>query len=140
MAKKIFLDANVIISVVNKEYPLFPFSSRILSLTGKWNFELTTSPLCLAIAFYFAEKKHQSELAKSKIKLLSEHISVTENSSSSVQKALDDPRVLDFEDGLQYYSAVENKTDVIVTENVRDFYFAEIEVLNSLDFCKKYLF
>ena len=32
---KVFVDANILVSVVNKEYPLFPYTSRILSLAGK---------------------------------------------------------------------------------------------------------
>lgn len=65
---KLFLDANVLVSVVNKEYPLFTYSSRILSLASNPKFEVYTSPLCLAIAFYFAEKqnyrKSQNKIVK----------------------------------------------------------------------------
>jgi len=54
---KIFLDANILVSVLNKEYPVFSYSSRVLSLADNTKFKVYTSPLCLAIAFYFAEKK-----------------------------------------------------------------------------------
>ncbi len=57
---RVFLDANVLVSVLNKEYPLFPNSSRILSLADKPGFELYTSPICLAIVFYFSEKKKRN--------------------------------------------------------------------------------
>ena len=59
---KVFLDANILVSVINKEYPLFPFTSRILSLNQNFRFSLYTSPLCLAIAFYFAEKKSKKSV------------------------------------------------------------------------------
>ena len=78
---KIFLDANVLVSVINKEYPLYTYTSRIVSLADHKRFEVYTSPLCLAIAFYFAEKKHKKQ-AKQKIKLLSEHLVVTDISSA----------------------------------------------------------
>jgi len=52
-----FIDANILFATLNKEYPLFTWSSRLLSLQGKHNIELFTSPLCLAIAFYFSGKK-----------------------------------------------------------------------------------
>jgi predicted nucleic acid-binding protein len=73
---KIFLDANILVSVLNKEYPVFSFSSRILSLAQNKKFEVFTSPLCLAIAFYFAEKKHKTVKAKEKIKLLCDYIQI----------------------------------------------------------------
>ncbi|MEI9958643.1 MAG: PIN domain-containing protein [Ferruginibacter sp.] len=69
---RIFLDANILVSVLNKEYPLFTYAARIVSLADNKKFTVYTSPVCLAIAFYFAEKKCGTQLAKQKIKLLSE--------------------------------------------------------------------
>jgi predicted nucleic acid-binding protein len=135
---KLFLDANILVSVLNKEYPLFPFTSRILSLAGS-QFQFYTSPVCLAIAFYFAEKKSNSSVAKKKVELLCRHITIAENSASAVKKTIENPAVHDFEDGLEYYAALENGCKCILTEDTGDFYFAEIEVLNSMDFCRKYL-
>ncbi len=136
---RIFVDANIIISVLNKEYPSFTYTSRILSLGSFKNFTLYTSPICLAIAFYFAEKKHRAAKAKGKIKLLCEHINVTDTGESTVQNALKNNKVLDFEDGLEYYAAIESKCDCIVTEDVGDFHFAEIEIINSQNFFDKYM-
>jgi len=136
----IFLDANILVSVLNKEYPTFTNSARILSLAGNKKFSLLTSPICLAIAYYFAEKKHKSSIAKSKIKILSEHISIAANSCEAVLKCIANPSIHDFEDGLEYYAALESKCDCIITEDKTDFYFSEIEVLNSEEFSKKYLF
>ena len=137
---KIFLDANILVSVLNKEYPLFTTTSRILSLTDKKGFTLYTSPVCLAIAFYFAEKKFRSVKAKSKIQLLCEHINITHINENIVFKTLQTSAINDFEDGLEYYSAVDNKCDCIITEDIDDFYFSKIEVLRSEEFFKKYLF
>ncbi len=136
---KLFLDANILVSVLNKEYPLFSFSSRILSLPSATRSKLFTSPVCLAIAFYFAEKKSKSSLAKQKIELLCKHIAIAGNSADSVIKSLRNKSIHDFEDGLEYYAALESKCDCIITEDTSDFYFSEIEVLNSVDFCKKYM-
>lgn len=47
---RVFLDANVLVSMLNKAYPLFTFSSRILSLTDARNHQLYTSS-----DFYFSE-------------------------------------------------------------------------------------
>ena len=137
---RIFLDANILVSVLNKEYPLYTITSRILSLSDRKNFILYTSPVCLAIAFYFAEKKFRSTKAKSKIQLLCEHIQITLVNESAVIKTLENPAINDFEDGLEYYSAFENKCNCIITEDVDDFYFSKIEVLKSEDFFRKYLF
>ena len=135
---KVFLDANVIISVLNREYPLFVYSARILSLAHSRKFELYTSPLCLAIAFYFSSKKSGEKMAKSKIKLVLENINLTNIDDSVTRKAVTDPRINDFEDGLEYYSAIGKSCKVIITENKEDFFFSEIEALNCMEFITRY--
>jgi hypothetical protein len=115
-------------------------TSRILSLSDRKNFALYTSPVCLAIAYYFAEKKFRSDKAKSKIKLLCDHIQITCVNESAVIKTLQTAAIIDFKDGLKYYSALENKCDCIITEDVGDFYFSKIEVLTSENFFKKFFF
>ncbi len=136
---KIFLDANILVSVLNKEYPLFTYTSRIVSLADKQRFSVFTSPVCLAIAFYFAEKKSNSVSAKKKIEVLCNHLQVAPAGKNTVMQSIQNPAVNDFEDGLEYYSALESKCDCIITEDINDFYFSKIEVLNSEHFFEKYL-
>lgn len=136
---RLFVDANILVSVLNKEYPLFPFTSRILSLAGEKVFQIYTSPVCLAITFYFAGKKHGILSAKQKIDILCRHISIAENTSAAVKKSLSHPAIYDFEDRLEYYAAKENQCHCIITENKDDFYFSEIEVMGSIAFCNKYM-
>jgi predicted nucleic acid-binding protein len=137
---RIFLDANILVSVLNKEYPLFTYSARILSLADNKKFTVYTSPVCLAIAFYFAEKKCGNQLAKQKIRLLAEKILITDVGKNEVLQALHNPEVNDFEDGIEYYAAKNNKCEVIVTEDTEDFYFADIKVCKAQIFLMEYLF
>ncbi len=135
---RIFLDANVLVSVLNKEYPLFTYSSRILSLASHPKFEVYTSPMCLAIAFYFAEKKNKAT-AKQKIVILCQHIKIVGNTSAGVIATLSNKKINDFEDGLEYYAALDVKCDMIVTEDMSDFYFSDIAVYSCSDFFSKHL-
>ena len=135
---RVFIDANVIISVSNREYPLFIFSARILSLGNRDRFELFTSPLCLAIAFYFSSKKSGERMAKNKIQSLLKNISLTTIDESVARQTAEDPRINDFEDGLEYYSAIKEFCKAIITEDKNDFYFSEIEVLNCSEFLTRH--
>ena len=122
----------------NREYPLFIYSARILSLGNSDRFELFTSPLCLAIAFYFSSKKSGEMMAKKKIQSLLENISLTTIDDSIARQTADDPLINDFEDGLEYFSAIEQSCSAIVTEDKDDFYFSEIEVLNCSEFLTRH--
>lgn len=134
---RLFIDANILVATLNKEYPLFIWSSRILSLQGKQNIELFTSPLCLAIAFYFSSKKSGEKMAREKIEMLLQHIGITSVDERVADQAIKNKLIHDFEDGMEYYSATQHKCDCIITENQKDFYFSEIEVIGCEAFLVK---
>ena len=136
---KLFLDANILVAVLNKEYPLFSYAARILSLGSSNRYKIYTSPVCLAIAFYFAEKKHGTQSAKQRISLLANNIMITDVGKEAVLSSLANKKVNDFEDGIEYYTALKSKCEVIITEDVADFYFSEMEVLNTKNFIGKYM-
>ena len=136
---KIFVDANVLVSVIKREYPLYNYSSRILSIANKPPYLLYTSPLNLAITFYFAQKNSKNNLAKKKIDILQQHFTITEMNNAMVKSSLQNKKVEDFEDGLQYYSALNSGCECILTEDIDDYYFSDIEVINCQDFIMKYL-
>jgi predicted nucleic acid-binding protein len=136
---KVFLDANVLVSVLNKEYPVFPYTARILSLAGHKGFSLTTSAICLAIAWYFAEKKHGRQAAKNKIDLLLTHIDIAGCGKEEAMLSVKNKKVHDLEDGLEYYTALHANCNCIITSDMNDFYFSDIEVLEPERFLKKYL-
>jgi predicted nucleic acid-binding protein len=133
---KLFLDANVLVAVLNKEYPIFSYAAKILSLSDRPNFELSTSPTCIAIAFYFASKKSGQKLAKTKIQSLLNHINLTSVDEECTKKAVQNPKVIDLEDGIQNYSAEKFGCQYIITENVADFYFSNLKVISCEAFLK----
>ncbi len=137
---KIFVDANVLVAVLNRQYPLFPYAARVLSLSDRPDVHVYTSPICLAIAFYFAEKKSGQNQAKHKIAILTEKLCVASTDEETVRLATKNPAVHDFEDGLQYYAALQAGCDTIITEDVSDFYFSEIRVHNCETFITGSLF
>ena len=83
---KLFLDANVLISVLNHELPVFTYSSRILSLEQfSSRYKLYTSPLCLAITYYFASKKCGNKKAIEKMQILGNLLNICTISEAEVK-------------------------------------------------------
>ena len=58
-------------------------------------FSIYTSPICMAIAFYFGEKRSGHALAKNKIALLAEKIQIMPTDKSTVRDALRNPEIND---------------------------------------------
>ncbi len=77
-------------------------------------------------------------MAKRKISILAANLKVTSIDGAIVKKALHNLSVHDFEDGLEYYSAVDGECQIILTENQEDFYFGKMEVLGCREFITNY--
>lgn len=133
----LFIDANVLIAVLNKEYPLFSAVAKVLSLADKPGISLFTSPTCIAIAFYFASKKHGEALAKKKIELMLDHLRLTTIDEACTRLAVKNKQIVDVEDGIQYYSALSAKSEYIITDDIDGFFYSEICVLKADDFLKQ---
>ncbi|MEO7960428.1 MAG: twitching motility protein PilT, partial [Ginsengibacter sp.] len=74
-----------------------------------------------------------------KIAILCQHIQIANTNRNTVLQSLENPAVNDFEDGLDYYAALQNDCVCIITEDISDFYFSTIEVVTSETFFNKYL-
>jgi predicted nucleic acid-binding protein len=131
---RIFLDANVLVSIVNQEYPSFHYCARIASLADKPGFTVFTSSLSLGITWYFACKKHGQTIARKKLEILMAHISVTDCGQKEIYAALKLKKADDFEDAMQYFSAFHAGCEFIITSNQSDFYFSEIKVVSPEEF------
>lgn len=136
---RIFVDANVLVTVLCNEYPRFSACARVLSLCDHPHFNVYTSPLYLGIAYYFSEKKNGTKAAREKIMLLCRKLKIADMEKNVVCRAAENKAVKDFEDGMQYYSAVDADCRCIVTYDKRDYYFSEIDVQNPEEFLLKYV-
>ncbi len=137
---RFFLDANILISVLNKEFPQYTYTSRILSMTEEdKSVTLVTTSICLAIAFYFAGKKHGEVQAKKKIGILVEHLDIADCGNREALSVMHNKKIHDFEDGLQYYAALHSNCSCIVSNDQDDFYFSDLPVYNAERFFRKYV-
>jgi predicted nucleic acid-binding protein len=134
----VFIDANVLIAVINKEYPAFDSCSRVLSLTADKRFKFFVSTLSLGICWYFAEKKSGRKVANEKIQLIMKHLSISDCGKKEAMAAIAEKRADDFEDAMQVNSARSSSCSSIITLNEKDFYFANMEVIKPQDFLYKY--
>lgn len=76
-------------------------------------------------------------MAREKIGMLLGHIGITSIDEKTTDQAIKNRQIHDFEDGMEYYSAIQHRCDCIVTENQKDFYFSDIEVTECEEFLMK---
>lgn len=131
---RVFLDVNVLIAVLNKEFPRFDEAARVLSLAGRRPFRIFTSTVSLAITWYFVEKKSGRQKATEKFKLLLEHLEICPCGLEEIHNIKQFKGDIDFEDGLQVCSAISSECDVIVSFDGRDYYFSPLPCFTPKEF------
>lgn len=135
--KSLFLDTNIVIDLLAKREPFYESAAQLFSLADKGNFQLCVSALTFANTNYILLKKRKPEEAKlilRKLKLLVKVISLDDK---IIGLSLNDSDFDDYEDALQYYSAIENEDDIIITRNLKDFQSSKIPVLTADQFIQQ---
>jgi predicted nucleic acid-binding protein len=132
----IYIDVNVIVTIINHELGRVADCIKILSLVDNPDFTICTSPITLAICFYFAEKKKGRQGAIALMKVLQAKLKIVSNTDAHIADVFQNTKINDFEDGLHYYAAIESKCKAIITYNKSDFYYSDIPVFNPKEYLK----
>ena len=117
---KVFVDTDVVLDMLAERIPFFHFSAVLFTFAEMKKLELYTSPLILANTFYILRKQLGNDEAKSALRKLRILLHVVDSSESIIDKALNSD-FSDFEDAIQYYTALEHGINVILTRNLRDY-------------------
>ena len=134
---RILIDTNIIIDLLARRKEFYNEAAALFSLADKRELQLTISALTFANTSYVLSKLSSPKEAKEilrKFKVLVEILSLNDK---IIVLALSDNDFKDFEDGLQYYSAIENKIDVILSRNKKDFKNSKIPVLTAKEYLAK---
>jgi predicted nucleic acid-binding protein len=131
---KVLVDVNVFMDVFQVRDGA-ESSSEALSIVEEQdkrnNF---VSALTIPILYYLLSQKIGGFSARQKIKELLDNYTIVELTGELIKKAIDDEKMSDFEDCIQYLSAKTNFCDAIITRNVKDFKKADINVYTPEDF------
>ena len=136
---KVFLDTNIIIDYLSRRMPFFELAAVILQLGKSRKCELLVSSLSFATASFILQahyKKSHGDVVKL-FAIIAELCNITTVDSHTVHAAiLSDFK--DFEDAMQYDSAIRASADVIITRNKQDFKASELPVFEPAEFIDHY--
>lgn len=133
---KIFLDANVLIDVVQNRTDFVEVSSKVLQLGLDGDCELCASDITFTTVSYYARKNRTSEQLYEVLQSLRDFIDVVPSGKVAIDWALRQ-KSKDFEDAVQYYAALRSGAEYIVSRNVRDYPYNDIPVITPWDFLKE---
>ena len=126
---KLFLDTNIVIDLLEKREPYCYDAVRLFSMAYNKQVSLLVSPMTYATASYLLSK-HSVEEVRSLLSDLRGLTQVTTANEQTVDDALIS-QFKDFEDALQYCSAIQAQAEVILTRNGKDFTNSKIPVMTA---------
>lgn len=126
---KLLIDTNVIIDLLAKREPFFKSAANIFSLADKNKLKLSASSLTIANTNYVLSRLKTSSEAREILRRFRVLIKIVSLNEKIIDLALNDSTFPDFEDGLQYYSAIENNLDIIITRDLKGFKGSKIPVM-----------
>jgi predicted nucleic acid-binding protein len=85
---------------------------------------------------YILTRHFSATQARKKLQKFKTLVTVLSVTDKAVELALSSD-FKDFEDGLQYFTAVENGLSILLTRNLKDFKSAEITVMTAEQFLKR---
>ncbi|MEZ4987052.1 MAG: PIN domain-containing protein [Saprospiraceae bacterium] len=135
--KKLFIDTNIVLDLLGKREPFYNDAAKLFSLADRGKVKLYISSLTVANANYVLSKLRSEREARAillKFKIL---VVVLELNDKIIELSLNDESFKDFEDGLQYYTALENEAEIIITRNLKDFKTSKIPVMTASQYLKK---
>ena len=113
--------------------PFYLNAARIATLADKGKIEIVVSSLSYATVSYFLTKYEGVEKTKEKLRKFKVISEICELDERIIEKGLNS-NFQDYEDSLQYYSALRKECDILITRNEKDFKLAEIPVMNPDEF------
>jgi predicted nucleic acid-binding protein len=128
----LFIDTNVLIDLIDKREPFYKDVAIIFSLAENKKFKLATSSLSFVNTFYVVSKSSSGLLVLDALKKIRIICAISNIDEIVVDQSLIS-NFNDFEDAVQYFSAIHHKCDIIITRNKKDFKNSEIPVMTPME-------
>ncbi len=133
--KSLFVDTNIVLDLLAHRMPYYTDAAKLFSLADRKEIKLSVSALCLADINYILSKQNLEMDVRGILRKFKVLVDVLPFDDKIIDLALNS-EFRDFEDAIQYFTAIENEQDLIITRNQPDFKESKIPVMNAGEFIK----
>jgi len=130
---KLFIDTNVLIDLLGERQPYYVEIAEIITLIEKQRVKVSASSLSFVNAFYVLSKSARKAVLIDMLTRLRIVCEVSAIDEFIIDKSLHSD-FSDFEDAVQYFSALHHKCDIFITRNKKDFKKSEIPIMTPSEF------
>ena len=133
--KKVLVDTDIIYDLLAKRKPYYTFAARLFTKADNNKVKLFISALTIANIHYLLSRLKSDLEARKILNQFKVLVSIIPLDQKIIELALNSD-FKDFEDAIQYYSAIESNVKIILTRNLKDYKKAKIAVITAEEFIK----
>lgn len=133
MKQAVFADTDIILDVLARRTPFYQSAALLFSLAERGEVKIYVSALSFANLHYILRKNLPPHKAVETLKNLRKLVSILSLDDSIIAKALESG-FKDFEDAIQYNTALSKGVACLITRNVRDYPKPSITVCTAEEY------
>lgn len=134
--EKLLVDTNIVIDLLSKRQEFFQEAQELFTLADNNEVVLFVSALTFANTHYLLAKYQKLDEARKTLIKFKVLVTVAALDDKIVELALVSD-FKDFEDAIQYHTALENEVDIIITRNKKDFKNSKLPVMTAKEYLKR---
>ncbi len=131
---KIFLDTHIILDLLSKREPFFEETEILFKLAEEKEIELSISELSFANTNYILTQQISLEETKEILKILKSLVTIIPINDKIIDMFLNNNDFIDYDSGIQYYTAQTTAQKAIITRNSEHFKNSEIAIMSTKEF------
>ena len=133
--EKLFVDSDIVLDLLGARQPHYKYAGELFSLADENSIKLYVSSLTFANVNYILSKQISAGQARKMLLKFKTLVNVLSVNDKIIELSLASD-FHDFEDAIQYNTAIENGITTLLTRNLRDFKKAEIAILTAQQYLK----
>src|SRR5262249_5823414 len=133
---KILIDTNILMDVLTRRQLYFEDSAKVWTLVNSGSVEGYLSAISVNNLYYIVSKLQNRRIAERFVDDILRDFEIS-SLTKTILKQARNVVGKDFEDSIQYFSAIQEGCDVLITRNKKDFPTLGLQVLTPGEFLKK---
>ena len=125
---KVFADTDVVLDLLSQRNPFYQAAAELFSLSDMGEIKVFVSPLTFANVNYILTKQYSPDKARRMLLKFKTLVTLLSIDDKIIELALTS-EFTDFEDGVQYFTAIEGGIKILLTRNLKDYKISVIPVM-----------
>jgi predicted nucleic acid-binding protein len=133
--EKVFVDSDIVLDLLSGRQPHYKFAAELFSLADENSIKVYVSSLTFANIDYILSKQLSTGQARKMLLKFKTLVNVLSVNDKIIELALLSD-FNDFEDAIQYNTAIENSITSLLTRNLKVYKKTEITILTAQQYLK----